>query len=113
MANNPLEFLKVIQNLQRNMGDMQEKLAAVRVRLDIDEAEPLERGADRTMVLVDPNLRSLPTCDIVVDSLKRQKIDYEIFDAISVEPTDASFQRAAEAATEGNFDCFVAVGSSQ
>ena len=31
MANNPLEFLKVIQNLQKNMGDMQEKLRAVRV----------------------------------------------------------------------------------
>ncbi len=31
MAPNPLEFLKVIQGLQRNMGDMEEKLRAVRV----------------------------------------------------------------------------------
>ena len=31
MAHNPLDFLKVIQGLQRNMGDMEEKLRAVRV----------------------------------------------------------------------------------
>ena len=31
MAPNPLDFLKVIQGLQRNMGDMEEKLRAVRV----------------------------------------------------------------------------------
>lgn len=31
MAHNPLEFLKVIQGLQRNMGNMEEKLRAVRV----------------------------------------------------------------------------------
>jgi DNA-binding YbaB/EbfC family protein len=31
MANNPIEFLKVIQGLQRNMGEMQEKLHTVRV----------------------------------------------------------------------------------
>ena len=31
MAHNPLDFLKVIQGLHRNMGDMEEKLRAVRV----------------------------------------------------------------------------------
>lgn len=31
MAHNPLEFLKVIQGLQRNMGNMEEKLRAIRV----------------------------------------------------------------------------------
>ena len=31
MANNPLDFMKMIQGLQRNMGEMQEKLRAVRV----------------------------------------------------------------------------------
>ena len=31
MAHNPLDFLKVIQGLQRNMGNMEEKLRAVRV----------------------------------------------------------------------------------
>ena len=31
MAPNPLDFLKVIQGLQRNMGDMEEKLRAIRV----------------------------------------------------------------------------------
>ena len=31
MAPNPLDFLKVIQGLQRNMGDMEEKLRSIRV----------------------------------------------------------------------------------
>ena len=31
MASNPLDFLKAIQGLQRNMGDMEEKLRGVQV----------------------------------------------------------------------------------
>ena len=67
-------------------------------------------SARHTMVLVDPNLRSLPVCDTVVESLNKERISFEVFDEISVEPTDGSFRRAAEAAAEGDFDCFVAVG---
>lgn len=64
----------------------------------------------RTMVLLDPNLRSLSVAETVIDSLKRQNVDFELFDEVSVEPTDASFRHAADAATAGNFDSFVAVG---
>ena len=64
----------------------------------------------RTMVLMDPKLRSLPVAEVVIDSLKRKNVDFEVFDEISVEPTDASFQHAASVATEGRFDSFVAVG---
>ena len=64
----------------------------------------------RTMVLLDPNLRSLSVAETVIDSLKRQNVDFELFDEVSVEPTDASFRHAADAATAGNFDSFGAVG---
>ncbi|APZ96034.1 hydroxyacid-oxoacid transhydrogenase [Fuerstiella marisgermanici] len=64
----------------------------------------------RTMVLLDPGLKSLPIAEVVRDSLKQQQIDFEIFDEISVEPTDASFQHAAAVAAAGGFDSFVAVG---
>lgn len=64
----------------------------------------------RTMVLIDPHLRSLPMAEVVIDSLTRQGVGFEIFDEIEVEPTDTSFRRAAEAATAGRFDSFVAVG---
>ena len=67
-------------------------------------------AAKRTLVLMDPKLRSLPVAHVVVTSLQQQNIDFELFDEISVEPTDASFQHAADVATEGQFDSFVAVG---
>ena len=69
-----------------------------------------DMSAKRTMVLIDPNLRSLPIAEVVVGSLKEQHVDFIVFDEISVEPTDASFQHAAAVASDGDFDSFVAVG---
>ena len=69
-----------------------------------------EMGVKRTMVLMDPKLLSLPTGEVVRESLKQQQIDYALFHDISVEPTDASFQHAAEVATQGGFDAFLAIG---
>ncbi|MCH2202524.1 MAG: iron-containing alcohol dehydrogenase [Fuerstiella sp.] len=69
-----------------------------------------DMSAGRTMVLMDPNLRSLPVAEVVMDSLRQQGIDFVLFDEVSVEPTDASFQHAASVAADGNFDAFVAVG---
>lgn len=67
-------------------------------------------SAKRIMVLIDPNLRSLPVAEVVIDSLKANSLDFVIFDEISIEPTDASFSHAAAVAAEGKFDSFVAVG---
>lgn len=64
----------------------------------------------RTLVVMDPKLKCLPTGEIVLESLQASGINYEVFDEVAVEPTDRSFQRAAECATEGEFDSFVAVG---
>ena len=64
----------------------------------------------RTLLVIDPKLRSLPTGDVVVSALKGSGINFEIFDEVSVEPTDESFLAAVECATEGRFDSFVAVG---
>ena len=64
----------------------------------------------RTLLVIDPKLRSLPTGDLVISSLKSNGIDFDIFDEVAVEPTDASFSRAIECAAEGRFDSFVAVG---
>ena len=67
-------------------------------------------SAQRTMVFLDPNLASLPVADRLSTSLKSQNCDFILFDEVSVEPTDASFQHAAAVATDGRFDSFVAVG---
>ncbi|MBC8289926.1 MAG: iron-containing alcohol dehydrogenase [Planctomycetes bacterium] len=64
----------------------------------------------RTLVVIDPKLRSLPTGEVVFQSLDSAGVNYDVFDEVAVEPTDNSFQRAAECATEGGFDSFVAVG---
>lgn len=67
-------------------------------------------GVRRTLVLIDPKLKDLPTGETVISSLKSNGIDFDVFEAISVEPTDRSFQDAAMCATEGEFDSYVAVG---
>ncbi|HAD60577.1 MAG TPA: alcohol dehydrogenase [Planctomycetaceae bacterium] len=67
-------------------------------------------GAKRVMVLMDPNVSRLATGEVVRESLSQQRVEHVVFDEVSVEPTDASFQHAASVATDGGFDAFVAVG---
>jgi hydroxyacid-oxoacid transhydrogenase len=69
-----------------------------------------DMGLRRTMLVIDPALRKLPTGEVVLKSLREAGIDYEVFDDVQVEPTDASFQAAIQAARAGKFDSFVAVG---
>jgi len=69
-----------------------------------------DMGVKRTLVIMDPNLVGLPTGQAVVESLNQNGVGYDLFSEVSVEPTDSSFKRAAEVATEGNYDSFVAVG---
>ena len=69
-----------------------------------------DMGVGRTLVVIDPKLRSLPPGDVVIASLREHDVAFEVFDDVEVEPTDSSFQRAARFATEGKFDSFVAVG---
>lgn len=67
-------------------------------------------GVRRAMVLTDQNLKSLPPVAAVVESLTKEKIQFSLFDRVSVEPTDQSFQEAIAFAISGSFDAFVAVG---
>src|SRR5262245_15577231 len=67
-------------------------------------------GLRRTLLVIDPQLRDLPTGEVVFAALRSARIDFEVFDAIETEPTDASFKAATAVAVEGNFDSFVAVG---
>lgn len=69
-----------------------------------------DRGLHRTLLLMDPALASLPVGQTVTASLKAAGIGFELFDRISIEPTDRSFQEAARVASQGRFDSFVAVG---
>ena len=67
-------------------------------------------GVKKTLVVMDPALVDLPTGEVVRRALEQSHIGYDIFSEVSVEPTDASFKRAAEVACDGQYDSFVAVG---
>ncbi len=64
----------------------------------------------RVMVVTDPTLAPLPPVATVLESLKREKIEFEVFDRVHVEPTDVSIHEAIAYAQEGRFDAYVAVG---
>lgn len=70
----------------------------------------VELKTKRTLVVIDPALVSLPVGETVFESLKSNKVDYEVFSEVQVEPTNRSFQAAVECATQGDFDSIVAVG---
>jgi hydroxyacid-oxoacid transhydrogenase len=46
----------------------------------------------------------------VIASLKAARVAFDVYDQISVEPTDTSFREAADAARRGRFDSFLALG---
>jgi len=67
-------------------------------------------GVRRALVVTDPNLAKLAPVATVLESLRREKIEFALFDRVRVEPTDRSFQEAIDAAQSEPFDAFVAVG---
>jgi hydroxyacid-oxoacid transhydrogenase len=67
-------------------------------------------GCRRVMVVTDPKLRDSDPVMITMAALKAEGIDATLFDAVRVEPTDASFKEAIDFATAGNFDGYIAVG---
>jgi alcohol dehydrogenase class IV len=73
-----------------------------------DHAKAL--GMTRVALFTDPGVRRHPYVETVTQSLARAGIDCALYDAVKVEPTDASFQDAARFANEGRFDGFVSVG---
>ena len=67
-------------------------------------------GASRALVVTDPLVRCLPAAAAVVDSLTANRIKYDVFDRVRVEPTDDSFRDAIAYAQGGDYDALVAVG---
>ena len=69
-----------------------------------------ELGLRRVLVITDPGLRDGRPVAVALESLADAGLEAELYAEVAVEPTDASFRRAAEVAAEGAFDGFVAVG---
>ncbi|MFN8594057.1 MAG: hydroxyacid-oxoacid transhydrogenase [Thermomicrobiales bacterium] len=67
-------------------------------------------GARRVMVVTDRNLADSETVATVLSSLRHEGIEAVLYDRVRVEPTGGSFQEAADFATAGGFDGFIAAG---
>jgi hydroxyacid-oxoacid transhydrogenase len=72
--------------------------------------ELADMGVRNVMVVTDRKLAKLKPVATVLKSLKAEKIRYELFDKVRIEPTDESFREAIEFAGSGKFEGFVAVG---
>ena len=70
----------------------------------------VDLGAKRTLLVIDPALTSQPAGRTVMAALESVQIAFEVFDRVSVEPTDDSFLEAVRFASVGQFDSFMAVG---
>ena len=69
-----------------------------------------DRGIRRVLVFTDQNLVDLPPVQKVEEALQNEKIEYEVYNNVRVEPTDVSMKDAIAHAQDGNFDGFIAVG---
>jgi alcohol dehydrogenase class IV len=67
-------------------------------------------GMRRVALFTDPRLRALPWFDEVARSLSAAGLDAVVFDAIAIEPTDASFEEAARFARDTKADGYVSLG---
>jgi hydroxyacid-oxoacid transhydrogenase len=73
-------------------------------------AHVVARGCRHVLLLTDPRLAALPPVERAIRSLEGADVSVDVFDGVAVEPTDASFLAAADAAARRAYDGFVAVG---
>ena len=64
----------------------------------------------KVCVITDKKLAKLPPVQVVLDSLTRNGIQFEVYDDTAVEPTDKSLLHAIDFCKRGQFEAFVAVG---
>src|SRR5262245_55657563 len=69
-----------------------------------------DRGLRRVMVLTDPVVRRLAPVETVLESLHENGVDAVVYNHVRIEPSDASFRDAIDAADRESCDAFVAVG---
>jgi alcohol dehydrogenase class IV len=69
-----------------------------------------QMGVGRVMLVSDPGIVKANITGGIVELIEAEGIEVEVWDRSRVEPTDDSFQAAADFAVEGGFEGFVAVG---
>jgi hydroxyacid-oxoacid transhydrogenase len=69
-----------------------------------------QMGVERVMLASDPGVVEAGITGRLKELIEAEGIEVEVWDRSRVEPTDDSFQAAADFAVDGDFDGFVAVG---
>ena len=69
-----------------------------------------ELGMTRVALFTDPVVKNLELVHSAIQGLHGAGIEYEIYDEVSIEPTDRSFKEATRFAIEGRFDGFISIG---
>ncbi|MGI9552794.1 MAG: hydroxyacid-oxoacid transhydrogenase [Aurantibacter sp.] len=69
-----------------------------------------DMNVKRVLVMTDQNLKDLLPVQVVIEALTREKIEFDLFDEVRVEPTDISVKKAIEIAQEGKYEAYLAVG---
>jgi hydroxyacid-oxoacid transhydrogenase len=67
-------------------------------------------GASRVLVVTDAKVSGLPPVQLALESLERHGVGVVLYDRVSIEPTDRSFQDAIRFAGAERFEAIVAVG---
>ncbi len=67
-------------------------------------------GLRRVVVVTDARLRALPWFAELAESLANAGVDAAVFDEVSIEPTDASFEAAARFARDAKPDGYISLG---
>lgn len=66
--------------------------------------------AKKVLVVTDKNVAKLPIMKTIQESLDLNKVNYDVYSDVRVEPTDESFNHAIAFGKKGNYDAFVGVG---
>lgn len=67
-------------------------------------------GMTRIALFTDPHVRTLEPVHNSLQTMRNAGINFEIYDEVSIEPTDVSFKNAAKFAEEGQFDGYISIG---
>lgn len=70
----------------------------------------LNLGCKNICIITDKNVIKLDSIKCAFDSLVKNRINYEIYDNVRVEPTDESLIDASNFTKSKNFDAYVAIG---
>ena len=67
-------------------------------------------GVSRVALFTDSVVKALEPTQRALEELRKAEIDFEVYDEVSVEPTDVSFKAATQFVVEGRFDGFISIG---